>query len=422
MNRPSSPAPRTKTLCRIPVLATLAALAFSGALAGRSALAADARPADPTGGQRFGTVTHLYGDVTATAGNSGGERKLKVGDALYVGDRVRSAPAAEAVVKTGDAGRIAVRPNVEFVAERFSAEGKSSDSMTVRIIAGSLRFITGWIASIGRPNHKVVTPTATIGVRGTDHEPYVMTGPLAAETGHKPGTYDKVNRGGTTMVVGDNKLDIANGQVGFVRDAAAADESRAKTRLLMTILMPVLLEKVPEFYVPGRFDAELDQFADGAAAEIQRELAAKRKESGADGAQRRCDAARIARGWLAQLDAAAAKGNAAGIIARFAPDVAVRATVRNQDGTTQTVDISRDELAQSTKAAMKTLTGYKHRRVSIEASAVEPAQCDKVRITSTVIESGRQSGKPYRFESVENYLIERRDGKWLAIQAETTQR
>ena len=86
MNRPSSPAPRTKNLCRIPVLAALAALAFSGALAGRGALAADARQADPADGQRFGTVTHLYGDVTATAGSSGGERKLKVGDTLYVAD------------------------------------------------------------------------------------------------------------------------------------------------------------------------------------------------------------------------------------------------------------------------------------------------------------------------------------------------
>jgi hypothetical protein len=38
-----------------------------------------------------------------------------------------------------------------------------------------------------------------------------------------------------------------------------------------------------------------------------------------------------------------------------------------------------------------------------------------------VIEQGRQSGKPYRFESLEEYLLELRAGKWLAIKAETTQ-
>jgi hypothetical protein len=38
-----------------------------------------------------------------------------------------------------------------------------------------------------------------------------------------------------------------------------------------------------------------------------------------------------------------------------------------------------------------------------------------------VIEQGRQSGKPYRFEALEEYVLELRAGKWLAIKAETTQ-
>ena len=32
------------------------------------------------------------------------------------------------------------------------------------------------------------------------------------------------------------------------------------------------------------------------------------------------------------------------------------------------------------------------------------------------------NGKPFRFEALEEYRLERRGGEWLAIQARTTQR
>ena len=108
----------------------------------------------------------------------------------------------------------------------------------------------------------------------------------------------------------------------------------------------------------------------------------------------------------------------------FAPEAAVRATVRGTDGKMTSVDIGREELAQSTIAAMKGLTGFKQRRVSIEGKLANPAAgaaCDRISVRSVVIEQGRQSGKPYRFESVEEYLLELRARKWLAITAKTTQ-
>lgn len=402
-----------------------AAIALScSVLAAGSAFAADSRPPDLLGGLRFGVVHRLHGDVIATAPTGGTERKLREGEPVFVGERLRAAATAEAVLKTDDAGMIAIRPGSDFVAERFAAQGKSTDGMTVRIFSGSLRVITGWIARIAAPNHKVATPTATIGIRGTDHEPYVLSPEMAKVVNNRAGTYDKVNRGGTTMVVGDNRLDIDSGKVGFVRDAATQDETRAKTRLLMTILMPVLLEKVPDFYVPGRFDAELDKYSAIAATESQNELARLRGEStaAAPAAPRTCTPTRTAKIWLTQLDGAAAKKNAKAIIAKFAPDVAVKATVRNTDGSTTVVELGREELAQSTVAAIKGLSAFKHRRISIEAAEVEGSQCAKVQIKSVVIEQGRQSGKPYRFESLEQYVLEQRDGKWLAVKAETTQR
>jgi len=417
--------------------------------------------AQPTA-KRFATVLRIRGEVAASA--FGSERKLREGDAVYVGERVRAAALGEAVLKTDDAGMVAIRPGTEFVAERFAAEDKPTDSLTVRLFTGSLRVISGWIARTNRSGHNIVTPSATIGIRGTDHEPYVLSAELAAATANKEGTYDKVNRGGTTMQVGENKLDIDAGRVGFVRAPAKAvkeNKSGFRERALMTILMPVLLDKVPNFYVPGEFDAELDRYSQTADQDSLRQLEQRRKAPPPASAPAaaapsapatarvsapvaasataaaaastaasvaapvgECAPTSIAKTWLRQLDGAIMRRNAPAIVAMFAPETTVRATVRGNEGKMTSVDISREELAQSTLAAMKGLKDYKQRRVWTEgklATTATGAACDRISLKSVVIEQGRQSGKPYRFESMEEYLLELRAGKWLAIKAETTQ-
>ncbi len=371
----------------------------------------------PAGVTRFATVWRMRGEVTAVRGNA--SRKLREGDPVYVGERVRAASQAEAVLRTEDAGVVAVRPGTEFIAEKFAAEDKPSDGFTMRLVTGSLRVISGWIAQTNRSGHNIVTASATIGIRGTDHEPYVLSPELARETANPEGTYDKVNRGGTTMQVGDNKLDIDPGKVGFVRAPA-----KTKERALLTILLPVLLDKVPSFYVPGEFDSELDRYSQTADEESKKQLEQRRKSPGAAAAAAACAPTDIAKTWLAQLDGAIAKADAQAIIAMFAPDVAVRATVKDKDGKMTSVDLLRDELAQSTIAAMKGLKDYKQRRVWTDARLTDLSggmTCDRISLRSVVVEQGKQSGKPYRFESLEQYSIELRAGKWVAVKAETTQ-
>jgi hypothetical protein len=390
------------------------------ALPGHAAAAAEPAAAGADTGKRFATVLRVHGEVAASGGSAGKERQLREGDPVYVGERVRAPALAEAVLKTDDAGFIALRPSTDFVAERFGAEDKPTDSLTVRLFTGSLRVISGWIAHTNRAGHTVVTPTAVIGIRGTDHEPYVLSAELAKATANPEGTYDKVNRGGTTLQVGENKLDIDAGRVGFVRSGGKAFKERA----LMTILLPVLLDKVPNFYVPGEFDAELDRYSETADQDSLRQLEQKRKPAAATPAAAQCAPTGIGKTWLQQLDKAIARRDAPAIIAMFAPEAAVRATVRDGNGQMASVDLGREELAQSTIAAMKGLTNYKQRRVSTEARLADPAAgaaCDRISLKSVVIEQGRQSGKPYRFESLEEYLLELRAGKWIAVKAETTQ-
>lgn len=402
-------------------------LALLMALPASSAWAADP-PANPPAvspevAKRFATVWKVRGDVGATPTASGAskERKLRVGDAVYVGENIRSSQQGEVVLKTEDAGVVAVRPKTEFVATRFAAEDRPTDGLAVRLAAGSLRLISGWAGKTNPAGNTVETATATVGIRGTDHETVVLTPELAQATANKEGTYNKVNRGGTTLSVDDNALDIEPGKVGFVRAA----KKGVKERALLTLLLPVLLDRVPSFFVPGAFDEELDRYSQTADQESLRLLEQRRKAAGTAPLDCSAGASAQAKSWIDQLDGAIARKDSGAIMALFAPNATVSATVRTNNGGTATVDMDREELAQSTLAALKGLKDYQQRRVSIEgkpANAEGAAACARIQVSSVALEQGVQSGKPYRFESLEEYVLEQRDGKWLASKAQTTQK
>jgi hypothetical protein len=386
-----------------------------------AAQAADGPGAAEPKGLRFALVWRLKGDVHAS--NGGRSRTLREGDLVYVGERVRAESNSEAVLKTDDGGMIAVRPGAEFAAEGFSARGEKSDNFVMRVFTGSLRIITGWIGRANRENYRVNTPTATIGVRGTDHEPYVLDKDIESSDGaYRPGTYDKVNRGGTTLESAGKSVDIDPGKVGFVRAPG-----KQRTRALMTLLLPVVLERVPGFYVPGSFDAELDAFAATADDTGARQLARRQQDSDRGPVARApeaalCEPQAVARKWLAALDGAIQRRDGAAVIVLFAPDAAIRATVLDPQGGTATLDLNRQEFSDSALAALASLSDYRQRRLSVKGESVGSASCGEIKVSSTVSEQGKQGGKPYRFDSRETYLLQVRDGAWVAVRAETSQR
>ena len=97
--------------------------------------------------------------------------------------------------------------------------------------------------------------------------------------------------------------------------------------------------------------------------------------------------------------------------------------MRSTDHSTRTLEFNRDDMVQSTLSAIASLKDYQQRRLSLEARAMEDGEvCPKIEVRSVVIEQGLMNNQPYRFEATEVYLLELRQGEWLATQAETTQR
>ncbi len=98
-------------------------------------------------------------------------RSLGKGLVVKEGDRLTTADGASAILKLQDGTRMTVRPNSELVLSQFKyREGAVDNSLVMGLLRGGLRAITGVIAKGGPNAARITTPTATIGIRGTDFD------------------------------------------------------------------------------------------------------------------------------------------------------------------------------------------------------------------------------------------------------------
>ncbi len=187
----------------------------------------------PALAQTAGKFLVTVGEVKVV-GKDGKPRAVERGGELLEGDTIMTGANSLAQVRLQDNGLISVRPNTEMKLDKFAFAGADDRKATllISLVKGGLRSITGLIGKAHREGYKISTATATIGIRGTDHEPFYIP-PNQAALG-TPGTYDKVNSG-MTFVQGrqGNPLDVTINQVAFVPVTGAA---------------PVILPSVPQFY------------------------------------------------------------------------------------------------------------------------------------------------------------------------------
>jgi hypothetical protein len=214
-----------------------------------------------------GQIDLVEGGVGVVSPN-GQLRVPKKGERIEAGDSITTSKDGEIHVHMDDDGYVALRPNTFLKIDAYKAEGGADDAAVFRLIAGSFRSITGWIGKISPKNYAVITPTSTIGVRGTDHETLVV------ESGENAGTYDKVTSGETEMVTSIGKVSVLPGQAAFVPKTGAP--------------LPKVLAVVPAVFQPTKNEASIDKIKvilDG-SREDRREKKLKeniRKGVGADG-------------------------------------------------------------------------------------------------------------------------------------------
>jgi hypothetical protein len=174
-------------------------------------------------GTAAGQVVAVVGEVRLV-GRDGAERPVQRGGELREGDTVVTGPNALVQVRLADGGFLSIRPDTETTLERFAYAGSDdrNASMFLALLKGGFRSVTGLIGQLNRPGYRITTPSATIGIRGTDHEPFVVTPQTAAALQMPAGTYDRVHSGQTFIQNRQGLTQFANpNQTLFVSDAGA---------------------------------------------------------------------------------------------------------------------------------------------------------------------------------------------------------
>ncbi len=186
-----------------------------------------------------GHVLFVNGSVQIT--NSALQtRFLQKGDVVNESDTITTAKGSTAQIKMRDGGYIVIRPDsqLKFDSFVFSGEEDGSERSFFSLLKGGIRAITGLIGQRNKKSYRITTPESTIGIRGTDHETFVVTAdsPLAAVA--PLGTYNKVNRGETTITTKKGVISVLPNQMGFAGDANQMPQLQPINLNLFTIAPP----------------------------------------------------------------------------------------------------------------------------------------------------------------------------------------
>ncbi|MBF0628007.1 MAG: tandem-95 repeat protein [Magnetococcales bacterium] len=114
-----------------------------------------------------GTVTQFKGLAFATLDKV--KRTLSDGAPLFPGDQIVTGKEARLILKMQDDAVIALGPDSEFVIQEYQfAPKEQTGNGVVDMNRGTVRFSSGKLAKLKDQPFKVVTPVATLGVRGTE--------------------------------------------------------------------------------------------------------------------------------------------------------------------------------------------------------------------------------------------------------------
>ncbi|MDR5171074.1 FecR domain-containing protein [Methylobacillus flagellatus] len=186
-----------------------------------------------------GKVEFVHGaaSIVDSAGNA---REASKGSQFDEGETLITADG-RMQVKFIDGGYISLQPNTSFKVEEYHYNGREdgSERGIFRLVKGGLRAITGVIGHANKPNYRMDTPVATIGIRGTE---------FTASLDDAQKLLVKVGDGAVFMQNDVGNLVLYRGQAGEV--------SNAGSRPGYSEVLPVLVAAGPQ---QGTFQDTLEE-------------------------------------------------------------------------------------------------------------------------------------------------------------------
>lgn len=131
--------------------------------------------------QQVGEVQYARGAVTVQQQDGSGARLIGRGDMLDTGEVMKTGPKSFAVIKLADETRMTLRPQSSFAVEQMNAETTSNGTALLKLFRGGVRVNTGYISKNNPIGFRVRTPTATIGINGTEFDARICNEDCASE-------------------------------------------------------------------------------------------------------------------------------------------------------------------------------------------------------------------------------------------------
>lgn len=167
----------------------------------------------------------------ATVAQSSGETRLLRPSALLMplrpdeivrsGDRVLTGADGRVELRFLDGGVMVVQPNSDFKVEAFRYDAGGEKGFFA-LAKGALRAVSGAIGKRNQADYRLTTPTATIGIRGTEYEAAeTPCGNAGCAAGERPGLTVRVIRGRVAVTNAAGTTDVPEGATLYVRSAAA---------------------------------------------------------------------------------------------------------------------------------------------------------------------------------------------------------
>jgi hypothetical protein len=131
----------------------------------------------PAAAEPAGHIKRMEGDVRIVRNKQ--TLTATPGSEVLAGDRLVTGANGSVGLTTSDNTLLALGPNSHLVMDNYAYnQATQQGNIAVRFLKGSFAVITGLIGKIAPQNVKVTTPTATIGIRGTE---FVVKVDLPAE-------------------------------------------------------------------------------------------------------------------------------------------------------------------------------------------------------------------------------------------------
>ena len=178
-----------------------------------------------------GTIQVLVGTARISQ-HTGQERPAVRGDNLYEGDTVATPANSNVQIRMIDDSIIWVRPDSRFKIERYQSDkhGAAKNDVSLRLLSGTMRQVTGVIGKASPAEYKLSTPNATIGIRGTEFDASYLSPQAAALANTAPGTYNRVYVGSTVLEGPAGQVTLNKDEAGFM-GLGAGDKPQVLPRI-----------------------------------------------------------------------------------------------------------------------------------------------------------------------------------------------